>query len=328
MSNDGTLETLQLVTTRRPFFEQQVRILEQHGVSCTVIEVPGSKGERSVLDYARFQAEVLRRSLTEEFDLVQANYGLTGPIALAQPQRPVVLSLWGSELQLQARYSRPIAASARFADAVTVASEPMARRLDRECHVVPWGIDTELFSPQPRAAAREELGWDPDARHVLFPYDPERPIKNYPRAKSVVEAVDDDFEEDVELQVVHGVAHERIPTYLNAADALVLTSTSEGSPNAVKEALACNVPVVSVDVGDVADLLDGIANCHVRDTDEGLARKLADVLRSGQRADGRESMAEHSLDAMARNFLSVYEEVLDGRAVPTDHERIGEPTTQ
>lgn len=312
MRPDSTLRTLQLVTTRRPFYEQQLRVLERSGVGCDVVDVPGSKGQRTPVEYARFQGRVLRKALGDDYDLVHANYGLTGPMALAQPRRPVVLSLWGSELQLQRRYSRLIEGSAALVDVVTVASSEMAERLDRECHVIPWGIDTELFSPRPRAPARAELGWDRDAKHVLFPYAPERPIKNYPRAAAVVDAVDDELDTNVELQVVHGVAHDRIPTFLNASDALVLTSESEGSPNAVKEALACNVPVVSVDVGNVDEMLDGVSNCHVCATDAELVRRLADVLAAGERSDGRERMREHSLERMGREFLAVYEEALEG----------------
>jgi len=95
------------------------------------------------------------------------------------------------------------------------------------------------------AAARREIGWDDGRAHVLYPYDPARSVKNLPRTKRVVDAAADRVDGAVALDVVTDVPHRRMPTYLNAADALLLTSEHEGSPNTVKEALACNLPVVS-----------------------------------------------------------------------------------
>lgn len=310
MTDDRPLETLQLVAVSRPFFEEKVQELERNGVSCTVVPVPGSRG-RTPAAYLRFQGRVLRQALGSEFDLVHANYGLTGPTAIAQPTRPVVLKLWGSEPHTN--YWPVVEASAALADAVVVVSERMADRLDRPCHVIPNGIDTELFSPMPTEVAKADVGWALDARHVLFPYDPARSLKNYPRAESVVAAVDDLLDTDVQLHAVHGVAHGRFPTYVNAADALVLTSDHEGSPTAVKEALACNLPVVSVDVGDVAAQVAGVRNAHVCRSDEELVERLAEVLESGERSDGRERAEEFGLRRTGQRILAVYEEVLDGR---------------
>lgn len=319
MSTEPTLRTLQLVTSPWPFFDQQVRALERNGISCTVVPVPGTKGERSVGEYLRFEGRVLRRTLDTDFDLVQANYGLTGPAAVSQPRRPVVVWFWGTELV--GTFSRVNRACAALADAVIVMSEEMADRLDRPCHVVRHGVDVDRFSPAPQDDAQATLGWSRDSKHVLFPYDPARAIKNYPRARSVVDAADEELGPDVELQVVNGVPHERIPVYMNAADVLVLTSESEGSPNSVREALACNLPVVAVDVGDVAERIHGVDNCHVCTTDDELVAGLVDVLESGDRSNGRERIDEFSVERMVRDLLTVYDDVLGGvpSGTPGDH---------
>ena len=317
--DEPALRTLQLVTTPWPFFDQQVRTLERNGVSCTVVQVPGTKGDRSIGDYLRFEAQVLRSAVGSDYDLVQANYGLTAPAAMTQPGRPVVVWYWGTELV--GRYARLNRACAALADAVIVMSDEMADRIDRSCHVVRHGVDTERFRPLPSEEARAEVGWADDSKHVLFPYDPSRTIKNYPRAESVVQAADDEIDADVELQVVYGVPHERIPVYMNAADALLLTSTSEGSPNAVREALACNLPVVSVDVGDVGERIDGVDNCHVCTSDDQLVASLVDVLASDERSNGRERTDEFSVERMTQDLLAVYDDVLGGvpgRATPRE----------
>lgn len=301
------IDTLQLVTTRRPFFDQQVRVLERNGVSCTVRTVPGTARERSVREYLRLYLRTLRQ--TGGFDLIHANYGLTAPLALAQPTRPVVVSLWGTDLF--GPYERVSRVAARLADAVVVMSEEMAAAVDCPCHVVPHGIDRELFRPLPQSWAREQVGWRADASHVLFPYDPSREVKAFPRAETVVERAADRLTQPVELHAVSGVDHEQVPIYMNAADAMLLTSRHEGSPNAVKEALACSLPVVAVPVGDVPSLLGGVEGSHVCATDDDLVAALVEVLTTPDRGDGRERSRAFSLDRMGEELVGIYRDVLD-----------------
>lgn len=306
-----TIDVLNLVTTARPFFDQQVRVLERNGVSCTTVSVPkaASDGRRGVDDYLRFHGRVLRTVLTGEYDLVHANFGLVAPFALAQPVRPIVLSLWGTDVF--GEYGWLSKHCARWVDAVVVMSREMAEAVPVECDVIPHGVDFDRFSPMPRDEACTELGWDTDRRHVLFPYAPSRDVKNYPRAERVVEGVRERLSVPVELHAVHGVPHENVPRYMNAADSLLLTSEWEGSPNAVREALACNLPVVATDVGDVRERLEGVSLSYVCRTDDELVERLATVLDRQSRSDGREVAREVSLDRMGERLLRVYERVLD-----------------
>ena len=308
------MHVLNLVTNPdASFFEQQVAALGRRGVSSTTLGVDGDRvvtdddeAARSVLDYARFYGRVLRAS-TAPYDVVHANYGLTAPMALAQPNRPVVLSLWGSDLLgTVGRLSRWCA---RRADAVIVMSERMADQLDGPCHVIPHGVDLALFRPIPQRQARELVGWRDDAEQVLFPYAAQRPAKDYPRAERVVERARDRTDGEIVLQTLHGVPHARMPLYLNAADTLLLTSKSEGSPNSVKEALACNLPVVATDVGDVRERLAGVDPAHVCASDDDLVDGLVDVLERGEPSNGRDAVASLGLDRMGERIQSVYESV-------------------
>ncbi|MFC4451639.1 glycosyltransferase family 4 protein [Halorussus aquaticus] len=295
------------------FFQQQTKVLERRGVNCATMKPPGDHvaredvTERSVGDYLRFVPQVINESL-EGYDVVHANYGLTAPAALAQVRLPVVLSLWGTDLM--GEYGWLSKQCARYCDAVIVMSDEMARELGEPCHVVPHGIDMDRFAPRPKDESRAEVGWDPDARHVLFPYPPSQDVKNHSRARRIVERASERVETDVELQVVYGVPHAEVATYMNAADALVLTSKREGSPNSVKEALSCNLPVVSTDVGDVADRLDGVSPSAVSEDDDELVEALADVLADPRRSNGRETVRHLSLDRMAERIEGVYESVV------------------
>jgi len=313
------MNVLNLVTNPdAQFFTTQVESLRRQGVDGDVVAVPGRRRAteggadgRSPLDYLQFYPRVLRRS-RGDYDIVHANYGLTAPAALAQPTRPVVLTLWGSDLLGPAG---PLSrACARLADAVVVMTEGMAAALGPvDAHVVPHGVDLDLFRPIPQAAAREAVGWDEDITQVLFPYAAGRPVKDHPRAVAVVDRAAERLGEDVRLRTLSGVPHARMPLYHNAADALLLTSKREGSPNVVKEALACDRPVVATRVGDVPERLAGVDNAHVCRTDAELVDALVAVLDRGARSNGRRHVASLSVERMAERLRSVYDSVLDPR---------------
>jgi glycosyltransferase involved in cell wall biosynthesis len=308
------MRVLNLVTNDQArFFRQQVSVLDSHGIDNEILTVPGKRrydngntSSRPASAYVRFMPTVLRHSFGD-FDLIHANYGLTAPHAVLQPNLPVVISLWGSDLM--GEYGWLSKLCGQYADAVVVMSEAMAEELDRDCWVIPHGVDLDRFQPQPSAAAREEVGWRDDAAHVLFPYYTERGVKNFPRAERVVEAARERIDGDVELQTVSGVSHEEMPTYMNAADTLLLTSRSEGSPNAVKEALACNLPVVSTPVGDVAERIEGVTQSRVAATDEGLTDALVEALETEGRSNGREAAREVSVARTSEKLQSLYQEV-------------------
>lgn len=296
-----SLRVLQLVTTERPFFETQVEALEARGVDCEVVAVPSDRGGRGPREYVSFALQTLGKGL-EDFDLVHANYGLTAPSAFAQPTRPVVLTLWGSDVMGPGWLRRLSLTAARRADAVVAPSDALARELDGIEHdVVPFGVDTDLFRPIDRAEARERVGWD-DGPNVLFPYDPGRPVKNHPLAERVAR------EAGATLRTVSGVAYEEMPYYVNAADALLVTSDREAGPMVVREAAACNVPVVSRDVGFARDTLADVSGSAVADDHGGLVAALEDAL-DAERSDGRSAVETLSIDDMGRELVRVYRSV-------------------
>jgi glycosyltransferase involved in cell wall biosynthesis len=301
---------LNLVTNDRArFFRHQVDSLEERSVACDTLSVPGraSSGDgRTPFDYLRFLPTVLRRSVGP-YDLLHANFGLTAPHALAQVRLPVVVSLWGTDLF--GRYGWVSELCGRYADAVIVMSEAMARAVEYDCEVIPHGVDLDQFRPVDRDAARREVGWDAAAANVLFPYDPERSVKNYPLAKRVVDGARDRVDRPVALHTVTGESHDRMCTYMNAADALLLTSRWEGSPNSVKEALACNLPVVSRPVGDVSERLSGVDPSVVRRNESGLVDGLVEVLTADTRSNGRSAVTDLNRDRMGEQIRDVYERV-------------------
>lgn len=304
------MRTLHLTTSRRSFLDQQVDALRSRGIDCTILNVPGdysAESPRTLSDYLKYYPQVLDHSL-EEYDLVHANHGLTAPFALCQPTRPVVVTFWGSELMgdhgMITRLSRY---SAQLADEVILPSKVMDTHIDAEYTYMPFPVETSLFEPMEQADARSVIGWDSDTTIVLFPYDPNRPEKDYARAERVVS----DADVDAELRTVTGQPYEMMPYYLNASDAVLVTSRHESGPMVVREAAACNVPVISTDVGFVAETLAGIDNSAVCRSDVELTGALEIVLSKRERSNARQQIDELSPSTFGERLERVYSRALD-----------------
>jgi len=151
---------------------------------------------------------------------------------------------------------------------------------------------------------------------VLFPGHPLNPRKAFPVAKAAVEIAAQRAGEDIELVTLYPTPPDKVSLVMNACDAELLTSYIEGSPNVVKEAMACNLPVVAVNTGDVAELLVGVEGCRICPrTPEALAEGVLAVLAEGRRSNGREALQRKRLDlvSVAERIRGVYENVLNGQ---------------
>jgi glycosyltransferase involved in cell wall biosynthesis len=312
-----TLRVLLLATHETNEIDQQRAVLERHGVRFEQLVVPGDietgNGHR-VRDYVRFAPQVLRHSL-DSFDLVHANYGLTAPMALAQPRLPVVLSLWGTDLE--GPFGPVSRACARLCEAVVVMSTRMAHSLGQDCTVIPHGVDLEKFRPVARARAREAVGWESGANIVLFPYSTDRTVKDHDRAVGLVDRAAARIDGSIDLRTISGVSHDQMPAYLNAADLLLLSSKREGSPNTVKEALACNTPVVATDVGDVRKRAGSVEGSTVSDDDEDLVAGIVDALDRADRPHSRDAIRAVRVERTATALHDVYRRVASAGPSPT-----------
>lgn len=303
------------------FIKRQADFLRAHGVD---VEVFFFRGFRSVTNYAGAWREVQRRLRNGGYDLVHAQWGQSALPAM--PKRlPLVVTFRGGDLHGivdaagRQRFSGHLLQAAcryvvRKADAVILVSEHMRefiRRPDVPVHIIPSGLDFSLFRPIPVDEARRHLGLPIGKKLVLFAGDPASTRKRHPLAKAAVERVAPDLAP--ELVVTWGVRHEDMPYYYNACDAMVFTSMQEGSPNVVKEALSCNLPVVSVDVGDVSLRLRNVGGAELcaDDSPDAIAAALERVLRKGERAaGGREAVSDLDENVITRRVIGIYRDVL------------------
>lgn len=302
------------------FVQAQMESLRPLGVDYDVLFVNGRK---SVWNYARGVVELRRRLAGSRYDLVHAHFGLSGWLARFQGRVPLVVSFMGDDVLGRCERQGRISLVGRFfqvssfvlarrASAVIVKSERMKARLRLEsARVIPNGVDLELFRPLDRAEARRTLGLDPQAKLVLFPFERSRASKRFDLVEEAVVRARREIP-SLEILQVESAPRDRMPLYLNAADVLVLASYSEGSPNAVKEAMAVNLPVVSVDVGDVAEVIGQTEGCWlVAGRAEEIAGRVVEVCRRGTRTHGRERMARYAEEAIARQIVAVYTAVLE-----------------
>lgn len=248
-----------------------------------------------------------RAGVRHRYDVVHAHYGSwCGWVARMQWRSPLLVTFRGSDVLAPAERPATMALR-RWIDGAVVMSEEMRRSLGRpDAEVVPYGIDTGLFHPGDRAAARAALGLDPDAPLVLFPYSPHRPEKRFDLVTAAMEKVRAELP-DAQLLALVGQPHERVATHMQACDALVLASDTEGSPVAVREALACALPVVSVDVGDVAEVLGPIQPGNIVGRDPAqIADRLIPVLRSRERLSDEVAASVFSVDQAAERVEAIY----------------------
>lgn len=298
------------------FVKSQADSLRRIGVEIDVLPIAGYV---SRLEYTRAAWRVAQLNRSCPYDIVHAHYGHSGVVARAQLRARLVVSYCGNDLLapgprrelLEAAVFRQLA---RIADATITKSVEMELRLPaglrRRNTVIANGVDLERFRPIPRAQARERLGWDPEERTLLFVGDPEIETKNFPVAVAVHQRVRAQVPA-ARLRVADRVRHELIPVWLSAADVLVFPSRSEGSPNAIKEAMAAELPIVSSPVGDVPALLAEVPGCFVRPPEpEAMAQAVLCALEVGRTEQARAAVAPLALDAVAQRVLAVYDRVL------------------
>jgi glycosyltransferase involved in cell wall biosynthesis len=292
------------------FVMHQVGFLRSLGHEVSVVHI---RGYQSRWNYLKGALSVLRATWRKRYDVVHVHYGLTGVCALIRWRTPLVVTLHGSDVLqgwLQPLVSRIISS---IADATIVVSPAIANHWRGT--VIPCGVDLEKFRRMDRAVARRELGLPDTGKVVLFPFDPNRRVKRYDVAEGAVQLLRERGM-DISILPVWNVANDRMPLYYSAADAMVLCSDTEGSPTSVKEALACNLPVVSTDVGDVRSLLIGIDGTEI--CDQNVTSLAVGLERAIERNEvlafnGRSAMARFDHNRTAQALMNVYGAVLRGR---------------
>lgn len=306
------------------FARRQARSLAAAGVDVSLFHLGSRTSPWGLIgEFQRFRAEVSRLRPAA----VHAHFGTVTALfcALACGSIPLVITYRGGDLnpapacygwpaRLRAAFGRLFSQLAALkARRIVCVSGPLRERLwwrRQIAAVLPTGVDPQTFKPAPRLLARQRLGWSVEDRVVLFNAGHDAGVKRLDLAREAVDRARRGVA-CLRMEALDGsVPPERIPDMMNAADCLLLTSDSEGSPTVVQEALASNLPVVSVDVGDVAERIRDVRESTIAAADaDALAQALIRMVEPPRRSNGRAKLREFSAPAVARALKSIYEEL-------------------
>jgi glycosyltransferase involved in cell wall biosynthesis len=316
---------------RGVFVREQVNGLRVLGLDVRVLFV--DRWRQGPLAYYRMDDKITNAVAEFDPDVIHVMYGgvMADQVVRRHHVRPIVVTFHGSDLlgENLSGWTRKVISSygvycsrraARAAECVLVVARHLTGALNgaaspKKTRVIPCGIDLERFQRMDPLVCKQKLGWSARSFHVLFASSNGDPVKRPWLAKAAVAQMSN-AERTPELHYLTGISNADVPVWLNAADALLLTSMHEGSPTVVKEALACGLPVVSVDVGDVAERIEGIEGCHLAQSDPAdLAAKLDSVRWRAGRLNCEARLKELSILNIAQRLKRCYEEVASGRQV-------------
>ena len=291
-----------------PFIREQVEALRAQGCECEYYHIKG----KGLLGYMR-EISGLRKKVREyKPDVVHAHYGLSCLVAnLATWRVPVVSTYHGSDINVKSvlRFSKLAIRLSAWNIFVSKRNMALAGAVEgKKASLVPCGVALNDDQLQTRDEARKVLGWSADEKKALFAGAFDNDIKQPELAKLAV-----DILEEAELVELKGYSRSEVNTLICASNCLLMTSKTEGSPQVIKEAMACGCPIVSVDVGDVAERTEGVDGCYVVPTREpkDIAEALEKAIAFEGKTNGREKILEAGLtnEQVAKRIVEIYNRV-------------------
>lgn len=293
-----------------------------HGAPSPVVQNQGDAlvSEGVVVDYFLIKGKGIKGYLrnvkplrqylkVHQYDAIHAHYSLSAFVASLAGIKPLVVSLMGSDVKAVGWYKFIIRLFAAFGGwkSIIVKSSDMYRSLGiKRAIIIPNGVNMERFKPMSKSECQKRLGWKQEKNHILFPANATRPEKDFAHAEASVA-----FVKNADLHAFDNTPNEETPYWYNAADVVLMTSKWEGSPNAIKEAMACSRPIVAVNVGDIAERTSGVEGCYVAQSRE--PQELASLIEKAltvTQTNGRERILADQLDrdSINQSLINVYTE--------------------
>ena len=288
-----------------PFIVEQVNAITELGCEVDYYGIVG-KGIKGYLK----SYKLLKRKIKEfKPDIIHAHYGLSGLLANLQRSVPVVTTYHGSDINLPKvlKLSKIAMCLSAFNIFVSQRNVDIAKPRNKFL-LLPCGVNLSEYRKTDIIAIKKQLNWQENKRYVLFAGAFDNRVKNAVLAQEAVGLL-----ENVELIELKGYTREQVTALFYALDAFLMTSFTEGSPQVVKEAMACGCPIVSVDVGDVAERIGGLEGCYIAERNpQDIADKLNNALAFNSRTKGRERIIELGLtnDLVAKKLIKIYEQVI------------------
>ena len=289
-----------------PFVIEQMEALRKIGVEIDTYGIVG----KGLLGYLGNIVGIRKKIREFQPDLIHAHYGLSGLCANLQREVPVVTTYHGSDIHRGGWILRLSQIAMRLSAYNIFVSRKLLEmsgyKGDNAC-VLSCGVDLETIKSIPRDEARRMLGLGGGGKFVLFSSRFDNEVKNYPLAKAAMELVP-----EATLIELMGYDRQQVGWLMNACDVQLTTSWRESGPLVVKEAMACGTPVVSVDVGDVKDVMGSTSGCYLADYDAAdIASKIRMALSFEGKTFGRKRINELELDnrIIAQRLFELYRQL-------------------
>ncbi len=268
-----------------------------------------SKGWLGYLsNYKRF----IRTVRIGKFDLIHAHFALSSLLANLQRKIPVVTTFHGSDINMFVNKLISSIVNLLSAHSIFVSEELrdkiLLKKRAEKVHVIPCGIDLTMFYPIDQLVAREKFNLNSSKKFILFSSSFSYKVKNYPLALKAIELLND---KSVELLELKNYQRDEVNLLLNASDVALLTSFFEGSPQFIKEAMACNCPIVSTDVGDVRKLIHDTEGCFLTNFDpEHVAKKITSAFEFRGKTTGRDKILHLDNEIISEDIYNIYVRIL------------------
>lgn len=289
-----------------PFILEQSEALEKMGQTVHFFGIQG----HGIWGYVRNYKGLKRIIQDYKPDVIHAHYGLSGLLSVLQRRVPVVTTFHGSDINNRKvlPFSRLAMKLSAFTIFVSQKNVDIARPTEKFA-LLPCGVNTDNFRMLSKHNARLQLHLDTTKTYVLFAGSFSNRVKNPELAEKAIALLN-----NVELIELKGYSRVEVNYLMHAVDAALMTSHSEGSPQFIKEVMACGCPLVSVDVGDVKEITAGVDGCYLVSRDpKQIAEKLQLAIDFKGRTQGRQRIMELGLsnDLVAKKLIDIYVQISD-----------------
>ena len=310
-----------------PFIPDQVGQLERLGYQFEMFDICDNAAIHTegigLGGYYRAYKRLKKAIKAFRPDLIHAHYGIAGLLANLQRRVPVVTTYHGSDINNPkvlplSRLSMFLSRHNIFVSRKTMLIA-CGNATRKDCSLIPCAVDTDLFFPMDKQEAAQKLGLNTNTKTVVFAGFFEVAVKNYPLAKTAVDLFNQssDDADKADLIELRGYSRQECALLFNAVDCLLLTSKMEGSPQVIKEALACGCPIIATDVGDIKERTEGVPGCCICEaTPESLAQALKETLSDTDisnriKSEGPQRIAKDGLDALSisNKIAAIYESI-------------------
>lgn len=290
--------------------KNQIESLEKIGVKIDLFLINNIKNP---IKYFKSIGEIREKINDSKYDFIHFHYGgALGFMGIFLNHQNKIISICGSDILIHGKNTKSVLTSiltkisVRFYKKIIVKSENLRNSIPKSqqnrTYIIPNGVDTIKFFEK---KLTKKKTFD-----ILFHEGSKnKKIKNFELAKKTIELLKIKIP-NLKFKVISDLPHYKLPKLLQHSDCLLVTSFHEGSPNIVKESLAVNTPIVSVDCGDVKQRLKNtnLGGVSKKYDEVELCDLIYGIYTSKKKYNGRDIFYEQKLDSnsIARKLKEIY----------------------